>query len=295
MRRWFAVCLLSGCGFSVSNGGNAGQPIDAAPRPIDAPLDPDLDEDDDGVLNAADNCPAIANPMQFNEDADAHGDECDPCPQLAAAGDDADGDADGVGDGCDPHPTVAGDKLAYWNGFHEASTTPPAALTTIHGSAARWSISNDRLEFKRVDEDWSILAFETLDKNHTTDAVLDITASYGTLAAAAAGVAVDVASNDDDAFDCQARIDSPRRELWYWNGRGLGAWTELNTVSTTTPLGSYRIVLERTPTDLYCKTTRNNASVQVTSTADTANRTRAGVFARNVDVRFSYIAIYTSP
>ncbi len=37
-----------------------------------------LDGDADGVPNSADNCPAAANPLQENNDADSQGDICDP-------------------------------------------------------------------------------------------------------------------------------------------------------------------------------------------------------------------------
>jgi hypothetical protein len=37
-----------------------------------------LDGDADGVPNSADNCPAAANPLQENNDADSQGDVCDP-------------------------------------------------------------------------------------------------------------------------------------------------------------------------------------------------------------------------
>lgn len=72
------------------------------------------DGDSDGVLDAQDNCPDLANPDQANSDADAQGDACDPdddndgvadaapdnCPLLANA-DQADEDTDGMGDACE--------------------------------------------------------------------------------------------------------------------------------------------------------------------------------------------------
>ena len=38
----------------------------------------DLDDDNDGVLTAVDNCPAIANSDQIDTDGDTLGDACDP-------------------------------------------------------------------------------------------------------------------------------------------------------------------------------------------------------------------------
>jgi hypothetical protein len=40
----------------------------------------DFDQDNDGVIDVADNCPTIANPDQANADGDEFGDVCDPFP-----------------------------------------------------------------------------------------------------------------------------------------------------------------------------------------------------------------------
>ncbi len=50
-----------------------------------------IDADGDGVCDAADNCPSIANPTQVNTDGDVFGDACDLCPG------DTDNDSDGDG------------------------------------------------------------------------------------------------------------------------------------------------------------------------------------------------------
>ncbi len=72
----------------------------------DLRITPPLDDDGDGVPDAFDNCPAIANASQANGDGDALGDACDNCPSVTNQNQ-LDGDSDGRGDACDNCPTVA--------------------------------------------------------------------------------------------------------------------------------------------------------------------------------------------
>jgi len=62
-----------------------------------------VDSDGDGVPDAIDNCPFVANPGQADGDADGIGDVCDNCPATFNPGQ-ADADGDGVGDVCDICP-----------------------------------------------------------------------------------------------------------------------------------------------------------------------------------------------
>ena len=74
----------------------------------------DPDDDNDGILDGADNCPLVANQDQLDTDGDGIGDVCDPdddndgvpdvtdnCP-LVANPDQANNDGDSQGDVCDP-------------------------------------------------------------------------------------------------------------------------------------------------------------------------------------------------
>jgi len=63
------------------------------------------DSDGDGVPDACDNCPAIANANQSDTDGDNVGDVCDNCP-LVSNPSQADQDHDGFGDACDTCPTI---------------------------------------------------------------------------------------------------------------------------------------------------------------------------------------------
>ncbi|MCL4738142.1 MAG: thrombospondin type 3 repeat-containing protein [Burkholderiaceae bacterium] len=61
------------------------------------------DNDQDGVCDNVDNCPANPNPGQEDADGDGVGDACDNCPDVANA-DQADSDGDGIGDACEQAP-----------------------------------------------------------------------------------------------------------------------------------------------------------------------------------------------
>lgn len=87
------------------------------------------DDDGDGVANAADNCPQVANATQHDEDADMIGDPCDPCP---IAQDNTDDDGDGVGNICDPDNTTQdqiADFVSFGNGALPAGWTVQGNFT----------------------------------------------------------------------------------------------------------------------------------------------------------------------
>jgi hypothetical protein len=60
-----------------------------------------VDADSDGVADANDNCPTVANALQEDTDGDTVGDACDDCT-LVANTNQRDTDGDGFGNICDP-------------------------------------------------------------------------------------------------------------------------------------------------------------------------------------------------
>jgi hypothetical protein len=141
MRGTWIVALVCGCSFhqGTPGGGGPGGGTD-----VDAPnIDPTLDTDGDGIPDIADNCPLVANHDQRDFDGDLRGDVCDVCPHIADAG--ADFDGDGVGDACDPNPTVAGDRIALFDGFYDQS-----GWTAVSGGAT-WTIDHHALREPNAD------------------------------------------------------------------------------------------------------------------------------------------------
>lgn len=86
---------------AVSPSDNASQGTPNASNPnASTPLLPDGDEDQDGVVNAYDNCPYQTNPDQLDADFDGRGDPCDNCIDIPNY-DQKDDDQNGTGNACE--------------------------------------------------------------------------------------------------------------------------------------------------------------------------------------------------
>lgn len=79
----------------------------------------------DGSLDGS--ASAACVPTGHDEDGDGIDDACDDCPHLANP-DQADRDGDGVGDVCDPHPEQPIDRIALFDPF-----TSRLPVWTFHG------------------------------------------------------------------------------------------------------------------------------------------------------------------
>ncbi len=117
----------------------------------------DVDSDGDGILDSSDNCPAVANPGQADEDHDGVGDVCDSdrdgdgfANSVDAFPDNpsehADADGDGIGDNADNCPTIANHDQADsdHDGIGDAcDPTPHGPVTSVpsDGSGASTAVT----------------------------------------------------------------------------------------------------------------------------------------------------------
>lgn len=156
---WLGACAFPGNNNGGPDGGTDGGTDGGSNDGM--VQDPD-DRDGDGKANAQDNCPDLPNPSQENSDRDqlgdvcdncklvdndplptmgwgliqrdhdldGRGDECDPCPHLAAMSD-IDADADGIGAACDPDDAARNAKPEF-NGFYD----PPVEAQWLVPSGA---------------------------------------------------------------------------------------------------------------------------------------------------------------
>ncbi len=108
---------------------------------------PDIDED--GILNAEDNCRYHSNPDQADTDGDGLGDACDPTPNgdddndgidnavdnclTTVNTDQADTDNDGLGNACDPTPTGDDDNDGIDNAIDNCLNTANPDQTDTDG------------------------------------------------------------------------------------------------------------------------------------------------------------------
>lgn len=83
---------------------------------------------DSGSMRDAFVC--LAGGTQHDEDGDGIRDACDVCPHIADPAQ-ADSDGDRVGDACDPEPTNARQTIVFFDGFE--GTTVSAAWTNLSG------------------------------------------------------------------------------------------------------------------------------------------------------------------
>ncbi len=246
----------------------------------------DLDTDGDGVRDATDNCPGVANANQANEDGDALGDVCDPCPP---SDDNTDTDGDGVGDVCDPNPTVTGDKLVLFDGFKGSLTptwTTTGVATTMAGDASL--LADDTVS--------TIISVPSPSAAHVelrTSLVIDaITATGQNLGSI--NVIDRMQPNTDKSVACQLSglVNGTQEELRIFDAN---AALIINNAPHAFANGTQtELRLRRAGTNYACRVTGPSLELVGTSTFSPASP-RIGLRVRGAAARFRWVMIITSP
>jgi len=285
------ACVAGVCG----GGGTESSLVDAQPEgdapPVhDAPI-LIADRDGDGVPDASDNCPNIANPDQGNEDGDKFGDACDPCP-IEANNTPSDPDGDGVADGCDPHPSTPGDKILLFEGFH-------------HGIPGSWQVVGSAAAM--ADE----VALTTVAGNHTAivppiaamangtvTASLIVDATVGN-ADAAAAVMLPYDPMQDQGIFCELYAPNAGST----SGHYVSLWDSPQQVerakrsfawAAATP---YRVAITRTGNNYACLVTPNGSQPQTASgsTSSTPAQLKPSIATYGANARAAWLLVVSSP
>jgi Thrombospondin type 3 repeat len=240
------------------------------------------DVDGDGVANANDNCPMIANANQANEDADAAGDVCDNCPPFPSTG--ADADADGVGDLCDPHVLIPGDSLALFEGFANGI---PVGWT----ASGTWTVQYGNLLSAAPDDNLHTMVIPYANTaNQTISAFATITA---------------LANTNDGSIGIADRFDG-NQGLHCGGGRAGGERFGVVNAATGVFLNSkphpfdtgtlYRLTFTRTGKAYDCETVQASGStVKAQADFDVANGPNIGFRNRTASASFPWIMVVKSP
>jgi hypothetical protein len=289
-------CELSGSGSGGSDG--AVVPPDTAPpgdgRPGDGAValdgDPGGDADGDGIANAVDNCPSVANADQHDEDGDGLGDVCDPCPPFA---NNTDLDGDGVGGLCDPHPLVPGDKIYLFEGFgHNLSATwDPFGPWTVTGDALAVSVPAAQAN----------LGYPMPTTGHdTVMTAMTITAVGATTTEdRVAGVLTmkNASSNSGIACDLGVPLSGGMNELILDDASNAAGGTPILTNTYGWAVGEAHVMSLTRDTNFYkCVADPATANKKVTGTQTvTPAVPELGLWAANTSAKFDWILFVSSP
>ena len=300
-----AACRFDGGGIA---GGDDVPAPDAAPEADADPADPDAapvppdapppDQDIDGIADAVDNCVAIANTDQHNEDGDARGDVCDNCPHVVND-DQATADGDEVGDVCDPYPSLDGDVIVLFDGFG-GSTRAPEWTAAV--GVDTWTVGDDTLRQIATTREEKILHYAGLVETLVTVDVAftptlipdgdatDTVRSAGVVTGfSSTGIAAGRVAVVADQIHSAAFAYVMTNALGPGADTGAGGWAYFDAVLGT---GRYVLSTSAGSTQQWIGGAEPGGNV-VTATQDTAPSPGGiGLRTRNMAVAFEYVVVY---
>ena len=246
----------------------------------------ELDHDGDGILDAVDNCPDVANLSQVDEDGDALGDLCDPCPPFA---DNADGDGDGLGDACDPHPTTAGDKLIAFEGFKDALSPSWTVMGTFTMAGGEGVLSASDTETSLITRPSPANARVEIRAAFVIDSITATGLNLGSI-----NLVERMQPNTDKAIACQVvgLAGGASESL-----RIFDTAASMNVASASyaiQPGAAKELRFERSGSSYSCNVTSPSASVAGTA-AFAPGSPRSGLRVRGAVARWRWVMLVTSP
>ncbi|HEY4176577.1 MAG TPA: hypothetical protein VGM90_07090 [Kofleriaceae bacterium] len=255
--------------------------IGDAPDGDIAPPDANNDRDNDTIADDIDNCPDVANTAQANEDGDAFGDACDPCPIDT---DNADTDGDGVAASCDPNPGTGGDHIYLFEGF--SGTTLPQSLKSV----GTWTFANSKASSASLGT-VANLAFPSGGITETITTVVTVD-NFANQQTSYAGMADNFRVGSTDGWYCQLEKQQPSNFQLHELQLPSGALDKSNGTS----------IAEGTPYKLFMlhddhlvRCTKDMTTISNNATGLPPAAPHGILYVANSSASFDYLLVVTSP